>query len=93
MKTLFKSQAATQILDYLMDFPAIPLTKASIARGAKVSWQTVNSYMPVLLRYGLLKKKNKKYEVEDFSKSNNWSQMVKSLYLLDAEISSKHYPN
>jgi len=83
--TMFRSQAATRILDFLLNLPQIELTKARIAKESKVSWETVNSYMPILLKYKILtKNKNGKFKI------NENAEMTKALTSVDFLISEKH---
>jgi len=83
--SMFRSQAATRILDFLLNLPQIELTKARIAKESKVSWETVNSYMPILLKYKILtKNKNGKFKI------NENAEMTKALTSVDFLISEKH---
>jgi predicted transcriptional regulator len=84
---MFRSQAATRILDFLLNLPQIELTKARIAKESKVSWETVNSYMPILLKYKILtKNKNGKFKI------NENAEMTKALISVDFLISEKYWP-
>lgn len=75
--TLFKSHAATKILDVLLDLPDITLSKAWIAREAKVSWKTVHAHIPTLLKHKILKKKDEGFIVVEKS------PMTKALLRVD----------